>query len=244
MQEWRTIGEKITGWMQKQADDAGADGLVVGLSGGLDSAVTAILCKKAFPEKSLALIMPCGSRQDMADAKEFAKRIGIDCREVALDRVHEEMLAAIKESGDRIAEGNLKARLRMCALYFFANARNYLVVGTGTRSELGLGYFTKYGDGAADLLPLAGLLKTEIKELAKTLDVPENIIAKKPSAGLWKGQTDEKELGMSYAQIDYALERIAAGKESEIDAEVLEKIRKRISASEHKRGLPRQFSLR
>ncbi len=234
MKDWYAIAEKIAEWLKEQVKDSGAKGVVCGMSGGIDSSVVAALCKKAFPEKSLGLIMPCESReQDTADAMEFAEKIGIKYKKTDLSGPFREMLGAIGEKGDKVAEGNLKARLRMCTLYFFANKLNYLVVGSGNRSELMLGYFTKHGDGAVDLLPLGGLLKSEVRETAKALNVPEKIVGKAPSADLWEGQTDEAELGMSYEEIDAYLR----GKESEIP----EKLRKRIEKNRHKCGQPKIF---
>ncbi|MCK4307002.1 NAD(+) synthase, partial [candidate division WOR-3 bacterium] len=130
---------------------------------------------------------------------------------------------------------NLKPRLRMLILYYFANKLNYLVAGTGNKSELTVGYFTKYGDGGVDILPLGGLLKTQVIELAKELKIPQKIIEKVPSADLWKGQTDEGELGISYAELDKIILAIESGNSETTDPMVLNKLRNLMQVSEHKR---------
>ncbi len=244
MQEWTKFSENVVSWLQEAVKESGAKGVILGLSGGLDSSVVAALCKKAFPGNSLALLLPCDSNpQDTKDAKEFSAQIGLETKEIDLCKVHEEMLASMSDKRNTVANGNLKARLRMCALYFFANKLNYLVIGTGNRTELELGYFTKYGDGAVDLLPLGGLLKREVRELAKALAVPNTIIEKTPSAGLWEGQTDEEELEMKYGEIDDALEKIREGKEIEVNPALLKKIKSRININTHKLNPAKIFSL-
>ena len=155
------------------------------------------------------------------------------------DRVYDAFVYLLneKEKGKKesykLAEANLKPRLRMITLYYFANKLNYLVAGTSNRSELKIGYFTKYGDGGADILPLGNLLKNQVKELAKYLDIPEKIINKPPSAGLWVGQTDEKEIGMSYNLLDKYL------KTGKLNNKIIEKkIQDKIIKSSHKRTTP------
>jgi NAD+ synthase len=136
-----------------------------------------------------------------------------------------------------LAIANLKPRLRMLTLYYFANKLNYLVVGTGNKSELTMGYFTKYGDGGVDILPLGDLLKSEVKQLAVELNVPHEIINKAPSAGLWAGQTDEGEMGITYAELDKILSGDLAG----IGKNKIELVNKRKTQSHHKRNLPEIF---
>ena len=139
--------------------------------------------------------------------------------------------------GNDLAKANLKPRLRMMILYYFANSQDYLVAGTGNKSELCVGYFTKYGDGGVDILPLGGLLKTEVRKLAKELGIPKEIIDRTPSAGLWKDQTDEGEMGMSYEDLDFCLEAIEKGEENLIKKEILE-IPKKYCIGTHPTALP------
>jgi len=134
----------------------------------------------------------------------------------------------------QLPEANIKPRLRMTTLYFMANSLNYMVVGTGNRSEITLGYYTKYGDGGVDLLPIGGLLKSEVRALARELDVPAAIIDKPPSAGLWIGQTDEAEMGFTYD----ALEQYLSGGRSAVTPAIADRIEQLRRASEHKRAMP------
>ncbi len=211
--------ERLVSWLREQAAQAGAVGAVVGLSGGIDSAVTAALCRRAFPGAVLGVVMPCHSDpQDAQDALLVARHFDIPVRTVVLDAAYDALMRAFgateeggplsgtaaeaSEPAVRLARANLKPRLRMATLYYFANLLRYLVVGTGNRSELYAGYFTKYGDGGVDVLPLGNLVKGEVRELARHLGVPEPIIVKPPSAGLWSGQTDEGEMGLTYEVLD------------------------------------------
>jgi NAD+ synthase len=210
----------------------------VGLSGGLDSSVAAVLCRRAFPEAMLAITMPCHSNQeDLEHAQLLADQFSIPTRTVTLDSTYDTLLKVLPDDRvavevSRLAQANLKARLRMLTLYYFANQLNYLVVGSGNRDELVLGYFTKYGDGGVDIQPLGNLLKGQVRELARSLGIPRPIIDKPPSAGLWEGQTDEGELGLSYDQIDRYL---ASG---EASAAVKKRLESMIAASRHKRQAP------
>ncbi|MGI6143605.1 MAG: NAD(+) synthase [bacterium] len=232
------LERKLVLWLQEKVGQAGARGAVVGLSGGLDSAVVAVLCKKAFPEGTLALIMPCHSMgEDETHAQLLAERFGIPYRRVVLDDVYDKMLATLTADidGDKVlslARANLKPRLRMITLYFYAAQLNYLVVGTGNRSEIAVGYFTKYGDGGVDLLPLGNLVKGEVLALAFHLGIPKEIINKPPSGGLWPGQTDEAEMGITYRDLDAYL------KGCEIDPGVQARIEDMHYKSRHKRKRP------
>ncbi len=236
----KALVEKLISWIQEQVRLAGCEGVVVGLSGGLDSSVTAVLCKKAFPDNSLGVIMPChGNPRDIKDARLIAKKFDIDSRTVVLDEVFDLFLSKLPNTVDdsnsprkEMTVANLKPRLRMITLYYLANCLNYLVVGTGNKSEIVVGYFTKYGDGGVDILPLGNLLKTQVRQLAKELGIPDEIIAKPPSAGLWRGQTDEEELGVTYEELDQYL---LTGKASR---EIKDKIDRLIKASIHKRQMP------
>ena len=201
--------KRIINWIKKQVRDALAKGIVLGLSGGVDSAVVASLSKEAVGKKRLlVLIMPCHSQpQDLEDAKLVAKKLGIKTKTIDLSGIYDS-LRKILPKADKLALANLKPRLRMLTLYYFANKLNYLVCGTGNKSELMVGYFSKHGDGATDILPIGDLLKREVRKLAKDLGVPQAVITKPPSAGLWLGQTDEGEMGISYPELDDILERL------------------------------------
>jgi NAD+ synthase len=244
---------EIAGWMQRQVAAAGARGLVVGLSGGVDSAVVARLCQIAMPDAVLAMILPCLSNAaDERDARLVVDHFGLPTVTVRLDAAYDELVAGLRaafadgQSGagtdpkplepERVtlAVANVKPRLRMTALYFAANELNYLVAGTGNRSEIAVGYFTKYGDGGVDLLPLGNLLKDEVRALARELGVPRAIVDKAPSAGLWPGQTDEAEMGFTYPE----LEAYLTGGPSAVAPPVALRIERSIRASAHKRRMP------
>jgi NAD+ synthase len=225
---------KIINWIKKQVIDAGKKGTVFGLSGGIDSAVIAALCKQAFPNDTKALILPCESNpSDINDALKVIDKYQINYQNIDLTNVYNNLLAIMKLNVNKMAKANIKPRLRMIVLYYFANIFDYLVVGTGNKSEITIGYFTKYGDGGSDILPLGNSYKTEVSAMAKYLDIPENIIKKEPSAGLWEHQTDEKEMGFSYEVLDkYLATEI-------IDNPTIEKnILNMKKASEHKRNTP------
>lgn len=199
---------KIEEWLREQINESGARGFVVGLSGGIDSAVTAALCQNVCAETTLGVIMPCHSNsQDAEHAELLAKSIGIEYITVNLNETFEKMVRLLtgedyNPDKKDMTIANIKPRLRMTTLYWHAARRQSLVVGTGNRSEITVGYFTKYGDGGADLLPIANLVKKEVVELAKHLAVPTPIIDKPPSAGLWAEQSDEQEMGITYKELD------------------------------------------
>ncbi len=232
------LADKLVSWIRERVAAAGVKGVVIGLSGGLDSSVAAVLCQRAFPQNTLAVIMPCHSNQkDTEHARMVSEKFSIPARTVVLDAAFDALLEVLPEERtppdvSRLAKANIKARLRMLTLYYFANQLKYLVVGAGNRDELAVGYFTKYGDGGVDIQPLGNLLKGEVKELARFLGIPQPIIDKPPSAGLWEGQTDEGELGFSYDELD----RFLAG--GEVSAELKKRLESMIASSEHKRSIP------
>lgn len=235
------IAERIVRWLWEKVEAAGAKGLVVGLSGGVDSACTAALAKRAVGDEVLGVLMPCHSDPvDAEYAQMAAGALGIETMTVDLGPAYDALLGALPPDG-RMAAANVKPRLRMTALYYLASARNYLVAGTGNRSELMIGYFTKYGDGGVDLEPLGDLYKRQVIELAYVLGVPQEIIDRPPSAGLWAGQTDEGEMGITYLVLDATLAAIEAGQTAGVDREVLARIEQMIAASEHKRHRPPTF---
>src|SRR6188508_2585178 len=243
-----TRAERISGWLAERASIAGAHGYVFGLSGGIDSAVVAKLCQMAFPQRVLGVMLPCYSHpQDEEDARLVASAFSIPVARVdlgpAFDALTDSLTHAVKglpthvDSVDikqQLPEANVKPRLRMASLYFIANSLNYLVAGTGNKSEITLGYYTKYGDGGVDVLPIGGLVKSEVRALARELGVPEQVITKPPTAGLWVGQTDEAEMGFSYDALeDYLLKGPSAVPEA-----VALRIERLRSTSDHKRELP------
>ena len=230
--------QKLCDWIGDKVTKAKTKGVVFGLSGGLDSAVVAALNIRIFPQKTLAIIIPCHSLEvDINDALDFINKFNIPYKIIDLSKVYDSFIHLLndkeKKKSFKLAEANIKPRLRMTTLYYFANKLNYLVVGTGNKSELTIGYFTKYGDGGADILPLGNLFKSQIKKLAEYLGIPKKIINKPPSAGLWEGQTDEEEIGVSYNQLD---EYLKTGKLSNKIIE--EKIQDKITKSAHKRTTP------
>lgn len=208
------VGNKIINikkWLENKLYETGAKGFVLGLSGGIDSAVTAIICN-LVSKKTLCLIMPCDSNpKDEEDAWLLTKKFNLSAIKVNLTNTYDEIKKDLNEQ--RVFDGvlptdlaNIKPRLRMIALYYYANKNNYLVVGCSNKTEIQIGYSTKYGDGACDILPIGSLLKKEVYEVANELNIPKEIIEKEPSAGLWEGQTDEGEIGYTYEQIDKFME--------------------------------------
>jgi NAD+ synthase len=233
-----SLAQKLVSWIGEKVRDAGCQGVVLGMSGGLDSSVLAVLCHRAFPQNTLGLVMPCHSHQeDKAHAAEVAGKFAIQTTEVVLDGIFDALLKALPDyksdtAISQLAQANLKARLRMITLYYTARQLEYMVVGSSNRSELTIGYFAKYGDGGVDIMPLGNLVKGQVRELAHFLGIPQAIIDKPPSAGLWEGQTDEGEIGFSYEALDrYILNGDAPD-------ELKGKIEARIAASDHKRTMP------
>lgn len=239
--------DEIGKWIKVQVEKAGAKGIVVGLSGGIDSAVVAALSKKAMGENMLGLIMPCfSSKEDEEYAKLLAERLKIKTKKIALDDIYRTIITELESASfpkeNRVSYANIKPRLRMIILYYVANCFNYLVAGTGNKSEIMVGYFTKYGDGGVDILPLGGLLKTEVRELAKALDIPKEILSRVSTAGLWQDQTDEGELGISYENLDKGLKSLESNEPTDLPPDLFIKIQRLIKNSQHKRVLPPIFS--
>jgi NAD+ synthase len=239
-------------WLRARVHGAGARGIVVGLSGGIDSAVVARVAQMACPDGVMTVIMPAESDpRDAEDARLVAGAFGLPVTTIDLSRPFDALLVqaqqglgtwppgAAPDDGNsaRLAKANLKPRLRMTTLYYVANRLNYLVAGTGNRTEIAIGYYTKYGDGGVDLLPLGALVKSEVRALARELGVPAPVIEKPPSAGLWAGQTDEGEMGFTYAELEDYLLR---GPDAVAPATAM-RIERLVRASEHKRRVPPVF---
>lgn len=235
--------EKTVNWLQKKVEEANANGLVVGVSGGIDSAVAANLIKQAFLHESIGVILPIKSHnKDVDDGIAVAKTAGLKYAVIDFSDEHQSIMKKVtnvlSSEGDiiektlRLSDANLRARLRMSAIYTIANSLNYLVVGTDNAAELYTGYFTKYGDGGVDLLPLGKLLKSEVYQWARELNVPEQVMKRPPSAGLWEGQTDEAEMGITYDTIDDFL----SGKEISKDSHL--RLIEMHEKTKHKRRMP------
>ncbi|WP_035377308.1 NAD(+) synthase [Fervidicella metallireducens] len=232
------VAKELVEWIKKSVEEAGAKGVVLGISGGVDSAVVAAAAKRAFKDSTLGIVMPCHSNpQDEKDAMLLIESLGLDYKKVVLDDVYDTFLRTMGSTGDesKLATANIKPRLRMMTLYYHAALNNYLVLGTGNKSELTVGYFTKHGDSGVDLLPLASFVKHDVWELARYFNVPKEIIEKAPSAGLWENQTDEKEMGITYRELD---NYILTGKAEE-------RVKKRVDdlfrKSQHKREMAKMF---
>lgn len=236
-----TLAHDIAGWLEEQRQAAGAERFLLGLSGGIDSALVCALCAMAGgADRVLAAIMPSHSNPtDAEHAALVARTFGVGTVTVDLSPVADAFLAAMADAFPgqntpaQLATANVRPRLRMTTLYYLANLRAGIVVGTGNKSEAMIGYFTKYGDGGVDLLPLVDLYKHEVRALARAVGVPKPVIAKPPSAGLWDGQTDEAEIGLGYDRLDAALAALDGS--DAIEPAVAERVAHLVASSEHKR---------
>lgn len=225
---------------------ARAKGVVIGLSGGIDSAVVTKLCADALgPENVLNVFMPSRVTppEDYKTTLELSNMWGTEYRVVDIQPAVDALVAVLLSDAETPLErGNISARCRMTVLYNMAKKRQYLVMGTSNQSEIMMGYFTKFGDGACDVTPLANMYKTEVRQVAAIIGVPEEIISKPPSAGLWEGQTDEKDMGITYRDLDAILYEMEQDKtDSQISAdtglpkEQVADIRRQVELMEHKR---------
>ncbi|MCL9813513.1 NAD+ synthase [Natranaeroarchaeum aerophilus] len=247
------VRAEIVEFIRRTVVDANADGVVVAMSGGIDSTLTAALAVEALgSDRVLGLGLPA-SKTDSVHAREartIADGLGIEFHEIQLrpllEAFEETVGTEIGEDADRVATGNVLARLRMLCAYYAANTRSLLVAGTSNRSELLLGYNTKYGDGAADLFPIGDLYKTEVRSLAPRVGVPRRIVSKPPTGGLWSGQTDETELGAEYRTLDRLLRLLvdreydieAAAERVDVPVETAEDVATMYLDAAHKRTLP------
>ncbi len=240
--------EVIVEFIRTYAENAERKRLLIGLSGGLDSAVVAKLAERALGKENIyALFLPELSTplEDFEHAHLIANDLDIHYETIDISPLVHSVRKVCKHELDEIALGNIKARFRMLLLYEQANMRNSLVCGASNKTELLIGYFTKYGDGGSDILPIGDMYKTQIYQLAEYLAIPDVIIKKVPTAGLWKGQTDEGELGISYEKLDkilYGLERKLPishiAKIADVEENEVKRIKEMRKHTEHKRHLP------
>lgn len=245
--DYEKVINMLISFIQEKVEESKVKGVVLGISGGVDSATVAYLATKALgKERVLGLILPYYINQDVDDALLVCKELGIEHKLINIKEIVDQFEKSIGFELDRISKGNLMSRTRMVILYAYANSKNYLVLGTSNKSEFLTGYFTKWGDAASDYAPLINLYKTEVWEIAKRVGVPERIINKKPSAGLWEGQSDEDDLGISYQLLDEILYRLVdlkmeknkIAEELNVPIEKVKHVENLVKRSEHKRRLP------
>lgn len=222
--------DQIINWIKEEVKKANCSGVAVGISGGIDSALVAYLAKKAFPNDSIGILIPINKKRqfDLEHGLELVKKLDLDYKVIDLSHEYQSMIDKMNVQLD-LTKGNMQARLRMTTIYAFAQERKYLVLGTDNKAEYDLGYFTKWGDGGCDLLPIVNLYKSEVFEYAKKVGIPINIINKTPSAGLWDDQSDEKELGFTYDDYEQYDKNLLT------DQQLIEKIKLQISKTNHKR---------
>lgn len=241
MKDYKKELENRVAFIRNLLKESGAKGIIYGNSGGKDSALVGILCKKAC-DNTTGIIMPCESKrnfgEDMKDGLDVARQFDIETRTVDITPVKAELLKALdgKTELNRSAVSNIAPRLRMTTLYAIGAAEGKLVAGTGNRAETYMGYFTKWGDGGCDFNPIIDLTVGEVYEFLAYLGAPENIIKKAPSAGLFEGQTDEADMGVTYAAID---KYITTGQGTEHDIQIIDRYHR---VSQHKRRMPAYYN--
>ncbi len=239
----------IVEFIKSKVNEASSDGIAIGLSGGIDSTLVAYLaCEAVGKDNVFGIVMPSSTTptEDKIHGIEVAQNLGIDCKEIAIDSILNEYLSVTQLDNNDLAIGNLKARIRMSVLYYYANFKNYLVIGTGNKSEILIGYFTKHGDGACDMEPIGDLYKSEVFQLSKELGISKEIIEKPPRAGLWDNQTDEDEIGMSYDLLDKILYLFSEkdmknneiAEKLDISVDHVDMIITKINRSKHKSKVP------
>ena len=246
-----SVEARIKRFIKDYVEKCGANGVVLGVSGGLDSCITAALASLSLGgHKVLGIAMPeeeTYNATDIQHSKLLAKKFGFDLQIVDISSTLKVFFQSlpIYDVADKVSKGNVKARIRMVYLYYYANKLNRLVCGTSDKSEIMMGYFTKWGDGAADISPIMDLYKTQVRQLALHIGVPAEIVAKPPSPGLWPNQLAEKELGIKYEILDLILfglehfmEPKEIAKELNLPIKLVEDVKRRWLATEHKRRLP------
>lgn len=252
--DYDSVSRLIEDFIKNLVDSAGAGGVVVGVSGGVDSATTLALSVRALGrERVYALIMPDSTvtpQADVEDARGLVESLGVKWSQIDIAPIVDVYKSSLPIYGgdedDRVPLGNLRARIRMSLLYYYANKLGYLVMGTGDRSEILIGYYTKYGDGAADAFPIGVLYKSQVRRLAVKLGVPERIAFKPSSPRLWPGHEAEKELGLRYDEVDVVLHAVfdlgipweEASKATGVEEDKVEAIKRRYEATRHKREPP------
>ena len=241
--------DSIVKFIKSKVTQANSNGIAIGLSGGIDSTLVAYLaCQAVGKDRVFGIIMPSTTTptEDKIHGIQIAEHLGIDYKEIAIDSILNEYLSVTQLDNDNLAIGNLKARIRMSVLYYYANFKNYLVIGTGNKSEILIGYFTKHGDGACDMEPIGDLYIREVFKLSEYLDISSEILNKPPRAGLWENQTDEDEIGMSYNLLDEILylytekemTNTEISQKLEISVDDVDMIIAKIKRSEHKSKVP------
>jgi NAD+ synthase len=243
--------EHLTSFIEDVVDDAGADGAVLGLSGGIDSTLTAFLAVEALGEDGLhGLVMPSdvNTETNMSDAERVAEMLDIEYDVLDINPIVDAFVDAAPEhaADDRMALGNVRVRTRAVLNYFVANAESRVVLGTGNRSEAMTGYFTKYGDQAVDCNPIGNLYKCQVRQLASHLGVPDEFVEKPPSAEMWEGQTDEEEMGLGYDTLDAILalhvdgpfSKSATMRTLDVPESAIDRVTDLVAGSEHKRHMP------
>jgi len=243
--------DHIVEFVAATVDDAGAEGAVLGLSGGIDSTTTAYLAVEALgPEHLHGLLMPSevNPEADRTDAERVAEELGIEYDVLDINPVVDAFVEAAPDhaADDRTALGNVRVRTRAVLNYFVANAEDRVVLGTGNRSEAATGYFTKYGDQAVDCNPIGNLYKCQVRQLARDLGVPEDLVTRTPTAAMWEGQTDEAEMGLGYDELDAILALHVDGPLSKaatvrtlgVPESAVERVVELYEQSEHKRSMP------
>ena len=241
----REYADGIVSFIRDTVKRAGCDGAVIGLSGGIDSAVVTKLTVEALgPKNVINVFMPSATtpEDDHRCTSEFSSSLGTDYKVVGISPMVDAFSTALGlNDDDRLERGNISARCRMIILFDTAKRMNYLVIGTSNKSEMMMGYFTKFGDGACDVVPIVNLYKTQVRELAKVIGIPEGFITRPPSAGLWEGQTDEDEMGVTYHDLDNVLYRLDSMDDAEISERTgvplkkVSEIREKVRRTAHKR---------
>lgn len=240
--------ERIPAFIKQQIENAGMSKAIVGLSGGIDSSLVAALCVRVLGHENVqGFMLPYRESHpaSLADAITIAEHLDIDYRVIDISPMVDTYFNVYEPDADPMRRGNRKARERMCILYDQSAKHNGLVVGTGNKSELLVGYVTQYGDGACAFEPIGHIYKTEVYEMARHLGLPDAVITKAPTADLWDGQTDEDEMGITYARLDTLLHHMVdLGEDTPagFSQEEIDKVRAMVRRSAFKRALPPSLS--